>query len=456
MTVNEPTGGSLPMHSQARSSSSSNIPKSEKKRRKWFGTSERRSGQGFMTRYGPSRSDPWPQRYIAVFVLCALIIWSFYVVVGRVCTPMIRNDSSVGFGRAIGIGTMITFIILWLVFVWSYMMILIVGPGLARDHCPKMPAPPSDFVSGQAPTESGPSAAETASAQMVDSHSTLVHGPALVDTEAPEPSQLVPISHLVSDFVRGSETEAPGSAALSREAKTRGPKDEIYVERPVPLPQTGPRWCRYCEINKPDRAHHCRHCGTCVMQFDHHCPWIGQCVGWRNHTYFIIFTLQASIFCSYLVIWLVIVLTKMPEIDGQVMGLLIAAAIFGLFAGMMYSSHVYLIIKGVSTVESYKSRDQREHEDHALQAEFGTLWKNHEKRKVRKRWKEEWGGVEVDARWKWGNSMEMWEQEMGTKWIGWFLPLGRPQGDGIHFKSNPRFGPNGEWLKKKDWPKELQ
>lgn len=40
------------------------------------------------------------------------------------------------------------------------------------------------------------------------------------------------------------------------------------VQRPVPRVEIGPRWCRFCQINKPDRTHHCRHCGTCVSQFD--------------------------------------------------------------------------------------------------------------------------------------------------------------------------------------------
>lgn len=35
------------------------------------------------------------------------------------------------------------------------------------------------------------------------------------------------------------------------------------------------------------------------------------------------------------------------------------------------------------------------------------------------------------------------------------VPIGSPQGDGLHFKSNPKFGQHGEWLKKKDWPTEL-
>jgi len=36
------------------------------------------------------------------------------------------------------------------------------------------------------------------------------------------------------------------------------------------------------------------------------------------------------------------------------------------------------------------------------------------------------------------------------------VPIGRPLGNGLIFPSNPHFGPNGEWLQKKDWPKDLQ
>ncbi|WWD21704.1 hypothetical protein CI109_106191 [Kwoniella shandongensis] len=117
------------------------------------------------------------------------------------------------------------------------------------------------------------------------------------------------------------------------------------------------------------------------------------------------------------------------------------SALFGLFTALMLSTHINLIITGKTTVESFKARDQQEQEDRVLQQEYGYLWHNQEKRKVRKRWKEEYGGTAVDARWRHGSSRDMWEQEMGTSPWGWIL----------HFKSNPHFGPHGEWLMKKDW-----
>lgn len=66
--------------------------------------------------FGPGRPDPWIQRKVAVGyvvrirllialtrrLLIALTIWSFYVVVGRVCAPALRGDSVQGFGIGTG------------------------------------------------------------------------------------------------------------------------------------------------------------------------------------------------------------------------------------------------------------------------------------------------------------------------------------------------------------------
>lgn len=85
----------------------------------------------------------------------------------------------------------------------------------------------------------------------------------------------------------------------------------------------------------------------------------------------------------------------------------------------MLTTHVHLILTGRSTVESFKGRDQMEQEDRILQLEYGYLWHNKEKRKVKRRWKEEWGGTSVDERWKWGTPGELWKEEMGAGWAGW-------------------------------------
>ena len=89
----------------------------------------------------------------------------------------------------------------------------------------------------------------------------------------------------------------------------------------------------------------------------------------------------------------------------------------------MLSSHIHLILTGRTTVESFAGSDQREREDQVLQLEYGYLWHNMEKRKVRQRWTEEWGGISVDERWKWGSAGQLWREEMGREWIGWFREL---------------------------------
>jgi palmitoyltransferase len=127
------------------------------------------------------------------------------------------------------------------------------------------------------------------------------------DPAGPDPSEFAPIANAFSNAMHPiTSNHQSSSATLGANAslevggkitRTKTGKTFTEVERPVPKVDSSPRWCRFCEIYKPDRTHHCRHCGTCVMQFDReslfhfftvklivdHCVWIGQCVGWANH-----------------------------------------------------------------------------------------------------------------------------------------------------------------------------
>ncbi|TBU08714.1 DHHC palmitoyltransferase [Hamiltosporidium magnivora] len=49
------------------------------------------------------------------------------------------------------------------------------------------------------------------------------------------------------------------------------------------------KFCRRCDLFKPERAHHCSRCQKCIKKMDHHCPWIGACVNHDNLGYFIRF-----------------------------------------------------------------------------------------------------------------------------------------------------------------------
>lgn len=98
------------------------------------------------------------------------------------------------------------------------------------------------------------------------------------DPAGPDPSEFAPVANALSNAMQTTVPNessssvtlgvatTPGKTGNDTRTKTGKLLDE--VERPVPRVTPGPRWCRHCEINKPDRTHHCRHCGTCVMQFD--------------------------------------------------------------------------------------------------------------------------------------------------------------------------------------------
>merc|ERR1712000_485824 len=47
------------------------------------------------------------------------------------------------------------------------------------------------------------------------------------------------------------------------------------------------RYCKMCNVWKPERTHHCSICNRCILNMDHHCPWINNCVGFYNRKFFI-------------------------------------------------------------------------------------------------------------------------------------------------------------------------
>merc|ERR550525_1864105 len=68
------------------------------------------------------------------------------------------------------------------------------------------------------------------------------------------------------------------------------------------------RYCKMCNVWKPDRTHHCSICNRCILNMDHHCPWINNCVGFYNRKFFI--QLLSYVYLSLVIV----VLFTMPEL----------------------------------------------------------------------------------------------------------------------------------------------
>ncbi|RZC37618.1 zf-DHHC domain containing protein [Asbolus verrucosus] len=61
------------------------------------------------------------------------------------------------------------------------------------------------------------------------------------------------------------------------------------------------RYCKECQLIKPDRTHHCSTCKRCILKMDHHCPWVGNCVGFCNYKQFILTLMYSTIWCMFYV-----------------------------------------------------------------------------------------------------------------------------------------------------------
>nr|BAN65626.1 conserved hypothetical protein [Babesia bovis] len=131
------------------------------------------------------------------------------------------------------------------------------------------------------------------------------------------------------------------------------------------------RYCKVCNVWKPDRTHHCSACNRCVLNMDHHCPWISNCVGLYNRKYFmqllvyavagLCFIVAHSVY--YLVNESIFIDGSQQEINDENSGLTAIANIYVcvmVFVGLalifalipFVQFHFRLVLKNSTTIEN--------------------------------------------------------------------------------------------------------
>jgi hypothetical protein len=134
-----------------------------------------------------------------------------------------------------------------------------------------------------------------------------------------------------------------------------------YTSFTVKASDGGIRFCNKCQTRKPDRAHHCSTCKRCVLKMDHHCPWLATCVGLRNYKAFVLFLVYLVFFCwicfatSASWVWSEILNEKQYTESFMPVNYVLLAVLSGII-GLVMSGftgwHLWLTIKGQTTIES--------------------------------------------------------------------------------------------------------
>lgn len=476
------------------------------------------------------KGDNFIQRKGIIPLVFVILTWVYIVFVWRICVNAIRQDQGTTATRSEGIGFLVGFHILWLLTIWSYIKVIVTGPGYVRDHVEICDQPPPDgeeslyrFMQDQ-----------EGSAQPVKGGST-TDQPAPIEEEPIDPALPAAMGPAGAGLLAkndeaqkvteaGEQTQQPTQVIPDPEAWA-GPKNGgVPSNPPLPAPLRVPQkayplrpshtYCYRCKRHKPPRAHHCRHCGTCVLKMDHHCPWVGGCVGARNHKFFYNFLQWVTVLEYYVLIINALLFSRGIKrrsregwsIDGYMISLFPICAMFILFTTALIITHTYLFIVNLSTIEHMgyerqKTRedilidrwvvDSAEHEGRPKPDWFAQI---RARNAMKAKWAEQWGKPKTEANLFWldgvhkpmivGKESELksitqhtarnsddptkplswwnavgpnWREAMGDNVLGWFLPIGRSRNaSGLVYEANWRFGPQGEWTFRREWPKRLQ
>jgi len=144
---------------------------------------------------------------------------------------------------------------------------------------------------------------------------------------------------------------------------------------------------------------------------------------------------------------------SISDLDPQMIVIIALAGLFALFTSTLVVTHVHMILKGQTTVESMGIRSMRERESATLQRAY-SWWEFGARKRTIKEWDHEWGALSTEGNIWWMGSE--WFSVMGSNAFGWVFPIGRSLDDGLSYSVNPRFDEEGRWRRRDEWPEALR
>ncbi|KAH9477093.1 Palmitoyltransferase PFA3 [Psilocybe cubensis] len=88
-----------------------------------------------------TKPQPWIVRKLVVGFTVGIMGYAAYVYIRQLCLPMIWRREGAPASRGTGIALLAVFCVLYFWMVWAYFMVVITGPGYARDHVQKSERP---------------------------------------------------------------------------------------------------------------------------------------------------------------------------------------------------------------------------------------------------------------------------------------------------------------------------
>ncbi|KAH8924492.1 zf-DHHC-domain-containing protein [Atractiella rhizophila] len=195
------------------------------------------------------------------------------------------------------------------------------------------------------------------------------------------------------------------------------------------------RFCKKCQVPKPDRAHHCSICNRCFLKHDHHCPWTGGCIGLYNYKQFFLFIFYSSFMCAFAcylgTITLIDYIDNVSSADlGEFFPVLCAflalsGGSVGATVGGFTMYHISLLLRNLTTIEAMERSNPFRVKLPTLNEEEYPPWAFKADHMLTRAERE--ALISAGEKWRvydlgWRRN---WVQVFGRDWRIWFLPVNR-------------------------------